>query len=85
MPTRTIYTAAPAFRAQAIRHGDWKLVVTHTSGKKKLGTAQEELFNLASDLSESKNLATERPEILAEMKQRLADVARRDNDAIAKD
>jgi arylsulfatase A-like enzyme len=85
LPARTIYTAAPAFRAQAIRHGDWKLVVTHAGGKKKAGLAQEELFNLASDLSEKKNLAAERPEVLAEMKQRLAEIARRDNDAIAKD
>jgi arylsulfatase A-like enzyme len=85
LPTRTIYTAAPAFRSQAIRHGDWKLVVTNAAGKKKASLAQEELFNLANDLSETTNLAMERPEVLAEMKQRLAEVARRDNDAIAKD
>jgi arylsulfatase A-like enzyme len=84
--TRTLYTAAPAFRAQAVRHGDWKLVVTHDNAKKKgAGVAQAELFNLASDLGESKNLADERPEILAEMKQRLAEISRRDNDAVAKD
>jgi arylsulfatase A-like enzyme len=85
LPTRTIYTAAPAFRAQAVRHGDWKLVVTRANAKKTGDVAKEELFNLASNRGETKDLAAERPEMLAQMKQRLADIAKRDNDAIAKD
>ena len=34
LPTRALYTAAPAMRAQAVRHGDWKLIVTHANAKK---------------------------------------------------
>ncbi len=84
MPERTVYSAAPGFRAQMVRHGDWKLIVTPAEGKK--GKApQEELFNLASDLSEAKNLAGEMPEKVAEMKQRLTEISRRDRDAVAND
>ena len=72
------------FARRTVRHGDWKLVVTPADGK-KAKAAQEELFNLADDLSESKNLAAERPEKVAEMKQRLAEISRRDRDAVAKD
>jgi uncharacterized sulfatase len=84
LPARTIYTAAPGFRAQAIRHGDWKLVVT-TANAKKGNAASEELFNLASDLGETKNLAAEMPQVLAEMKQRLREISKRDRDAVAND
>jgi arylsulfatase A-like enzyme len=84
MPARTIYSAAPGFRAQMVRHGDWKLIVTPADGKKGKA-AQEELFNLASDLSEAKNLATQMPDKVAEMKQRLAEISRRDRDAVAND
>jgi arylsulfatase A-like enzyme len=81
---RTIYTAAPGFRAQALRHGDWKLIVTRADGKKGQAGG-EELFDLASDLGETKNLATERSDLLAEMKKRLADISSRDRDAVAND
>jgi arylsulfatase A-like enzyme len=84
LPKRTIYSAAPGFRAQMVRQGDWKLIVTPADGKKGK-TAQEELFNLASDLSEAKNLAGEMPEKVAEMKQRLVEISRRDRDAVAND
>jgi arylsulfatase A-like enzyme len=84
-PPRTLYSASPALRAQAVRHGDWKLIVTRANAKKDGSAANEELFNLASDLGETKNLAAERPDVLAEMKQRLADISKRDNDAVAKD
>jgi arylsulfatase A-like enzyme len=84
LPARTIYTAAPGFRAQAIRHGDWKLVVT-TANAKKGNAANEELFNLASDLGETKNLAAEMPQVLVEMKRRLSEISKRDRDAVAND
>jgi arylsulfatase A-like enzyme len=83
-PVRTLYTAAPGFRAQAVRHGDWKLIVTH-EGNKKNKSVGEELFNLAADLGETKNLATERPDLLADLKRRLADISRSDRDAVAND
>jgi arylsulfatase A-like enzyme len=47
----------------AIRHGDWKLVVAGRSDP------AGELFNLADDKSESKNLAAEMPEKVSELKK----------------
>jgi arylsulfatase A-like enzyme len=67
-----------------VRHGDWKLIVTSADGKKGKA-AQVELFNLATDLGEAKNLASELPDKVAEMKQRLAEISRRDRDAVAND
>lgn len=46
----------------AVRQGDWKLVVARG------GSMQPELYNLAEDLSESKNMAAEKPEIVARLK-----------------
>jgi arylsulfatase A-like enzyme len=84
LPDRTLYTAAPGFRAQAARHGDWKLIVTR-EGTKKNKTTFEELYNLAADPGETQNLAGDRPDILAQMKLRLAEVSRSDRDAVASD
>lgn len=84
LPPRTIYSAAPGFRAQMVRHGDWKLVITAADGKKSK-SQQVELFNLASDVGESKNLASEMPDKVAELKQRLAEISRADRDAVAND
>ena len=78
LPTRTLYSAAPGFRARMVRHGDWKLVRTESSGKR---SATEELFNLATDPAESQNLAQQHPDILAEMQQRLTEISARDRDA----
>ncbi len=47
----------------AIRHGDWKLVVANG------GSGQPELYNLATDISESQNLAERYPERVKELKQ----------------
>ena len=90
-PPRTLYSAAPGFRAQMVRHGDWKLVVTKAARAKSQNPPtnnaeeSEELFNLKSDPAESRNLAMEKPDILAELKRELADVSSRDRDAIAKE
>jgi hypothetical protein len=48
-----------------VREGDWKLVGGEDSGT--------QLFNLAADVGESKNLAETRPEILARLRQAYAD------------
>lgn len=82
LPDRTLYSAAGGFRAQMVRHGNWKLVVTQAAGKNAPGV---ELFDLAADLGETRNLAAERPEVLAEMQQRLADISARDRDAVPND
>jgi arylsulfatase A-like enzyme len=47
----------------AVRQGDWKLVVS------KGGSGQPELYNLASDISESKNLAKEESAKANELQQ----------------
>jgi arylsulfatase A-like enzyme len=52
----------------ALRHGSWKLMPTGPSKPQIKGTM---LFNLAEDLSESKNVAAEHPEKVKEMKAQL--------------
>jgi arylsulfatase A-like enzyme len=49
----------------AVREGDWKLVGGETDGM--------QLFNLAADVSESKNLAATQPEVLARLSRAYAD------------
>lgn len=58
-------------RNQALRAGDWKLI-RMTDQK---GETRTELYDLGTDLSESKNLASERPDVLTRM-VRLAHEAR---------
>lgn len=50
-------------RQKAIRHGDWKYVQDGMVGL---------LFNLRDDVGERRDLAYERPDILTELKRRLA-------------
>ncbi len=49
----------------AVREGDWKLV----GGE----TAKPQLFNLAADIGESNDLATEQPEVLARLSRAYAE------------
>ncbi len=48
----------------AIRHGDWKLVVATGGG------TEPELYHLAADIGESKNLAAEQPQRVKFLKDR---------------
>lgn len=50
----------------AVRTGEWKLVVNQKEGDKKA-----ELYNLSTDLSESKDLASRHPEIVVDMLHKL--------------
>jgi arylsulfatase A-like enzyme len=69
-----LLNAAPA--GGAVRVGDWKLVINggRQNGDnpvpKKAGPEKVELFNLAGDVSESKNLAAEQPEKVKELRAR---------------
>lgn len=66
----------------ALRAGDWKLVVNGqiadaedekdggNKKKKRSGKAAEELFNLREDMRETKNLASEYPEKVKELRAR---------------
>lgn len=78
--TRTIYTVAPGFKSRSLRCDPWKLVV-HGSGEK----VKFELYDILADPNETRDLATQMTDQLAAMKERLEDVARADNDAVAKD
>ncbi len=56
---------------QAVRKGDWKLHLadhkTFYGYVKDRGSGQVELYNLRDDIGETKNLANERPEVVAEL------------------
>jgi len=75
-------------RQEALSHGPWKLVRTYpyagpSGGLPTFGDDyRDELFNVAEDLDESEDLSDERPEKLAEMRERLdawrAEVVNRD-------
>lgn len=69
----------------AVRHGDYKLVIS------KGGTGKPELYNLASDIGESNNLASSQPDKVAELQKlydswssEQAEPAARDNDKAAR-
>lgn len=83
LPVRAIYSAGVGFRSAALRYGDWKLVVQkrNPDASASGSSATEELFNLESDPGESKNLAAEKPEVLAEMKRRMVEISSRDREA----
>jgi arylsulfatase A-like enzyme len=57
--------------ALALRKGSWKLIPAAPAGKGKKGKGRgpksAELYNLADDLSETKNVADQHPEIVKEM------------------
>jgi arylsulfatase A-like enzyme len=84
---RVIYTAAPGFRAQALRDGDWKLIVPNGNAKKAAKTepGAVELYDLANDPYETKNLAAAMPEKVEALRAKLAEAAKADRDALADD
>ena len=55
-----------------IRRGDWKLVYWHVDGRK-------ELFNLRSDIGEQRNLASDEPELVADLSAVLGKFLRETN------
>jgi len=63
---------------QAVRRGPWKLRVCHRSFRAEdMETGLRELYNLAEDVGETKNVYDEHPEIVAELSAILEE-ARRD-------
>ncbi|MFO0236319.1 MAG: arylsulfatase, partial [Burkholderiales bacterium] len=69
------YLAWQLFGNQALRQGNWKIRWQY----KPLGTGDWELFDLASDPSERKNLARERPEKVKELLALWNDYVRTNN------
>lgn len=85
---RAIYTTGPNFKARAVRDGDWKLIVTAEGANKKADIPfpeSIELFNIAIDPNESTNLSTQEPAKVAELRARMAVLAKADRDALADD
>jgi arylsulfatase A-like enzyme len=76
---RELYWIGAGGRDVAVRQGNWKLIV-HRKPK-----ASVELFNLAADPNEQKDLAAEQPERMTALKRLFARLAERDNDAIVND
>lgn len=64
-PHETLYWRAQ--KKQALRHNDWKLVMNPTRGNKN---AKRELYNLENDISESKNLAKEKPDVVEQLSKK---------------
>ena len=56
-------------RQQALRYGNWKLYRRAPRGDEPLVT---EMYDLESDIAESRNLAHERPDVLADLLERAA-------------
>jgi arylsulfatase A-like enzyme len=69
---------APGWRGRSLRLGDWKLIVQEQRNPRTF-----ELFHLAKDPSESKNLADQDPEQLKQMLAKLDEMATRDRDSVA--
>ncbi|MBC7820398.1 MAG: sulfatase-like hydrolase/transferase, partial [Planctomycetaceae bacterium] len=80
LPIRPLYAVAPGWRSRSLRLGNWKLIV-HGEGNAR----RVELFDLAHDPAESKNLADQQPDKLKLLLGKLDEVAARDRDAVAKD
>ena len=72
-----IYSVSPGFKSRSFRVGDWKLV---QQPKDKI-----ELFDIANDPSEKKDLAAQKPEKVAELQKALEAYAKADRDAVAND
>jgi arylsulfatase A-like enzyme len=72
LPARSLFWHFPNYTnqgsrpASAVRDGDWKLV-------EQLEDGSVELFNLAGDIGETKNLATAEPQRVEDLRRRLHD------------
>jgi arylsulfatase A-like enzyme len=72
-----LYWAGPAFHSRALRDGDWKLITYQEQDGER-----SELFHLADDPEEKNNLAVVKTEKIAELKTKMAAIARSDRDAV---
>ena len=74
-PHEALLLHSTIFGKAAVRVGDWKLLHSQSGGKGGNKKAAEkpnneyQLYNLANDIGETKNLAASNPEKLAEMKE----------------
>lgn len=61
---------------QGLRQGDYKLLIRKPGNRKRQPSekAKTMLFNLKDDLGEQKNLATEKPEMVAQLTARMEEL-----------
>ena len=74
---RTLYRQGVGRRSATIRSGDWKLVV-----HRRKNEVTRELYNLASDPSETADLAGQHPERVDALEELLVAEEARDNDTV---
>ncbi|MCA9204924.1 MAG: hypothetical protein KDA59_17850, partial [Planctomycetales bacterium] len=79
---RPLYTVAPGWRGRSLRLGDWKLIV-RSDNRGANEASKIELYNIAADASEAKNLAEQEPERVKRMRAKLESVAATDRDSVA--
>jgi len=80
LPVRSLYSAGTHFRSQALREGDWKLIVF----KAKDGSDSKiELFNIAEAPNEENDLAEAQVAKVVELRKKLKEAATIDRDAVA--
>ena len=70
---RPIYTVGPRWRSVSLRYDDWKLIAHQADGERRL-----ELYNIAEDPSETKDVAKLNPSMTAGLTVRLEKMARGD-------
>lgn len=80
--SQTVYTVGPNFRSSAIRDGNWKLIIHAATNE---GAERFELYDLANDPNEKKNLAEELPEKVNELRAKLNAAAAADRDSQVRD
>lgn len=72
-PHEDLYLPGMSPQQAAIRKGDWKLLVNAGAVRGEVGGKQSiELYNLAKDVGETKNVADEHPEVVEELRKLLA-------------
>lgn len=78
LAARPLYAVSPGWRSRSLRLGNWKLIVHGDGGARRI-----ELFDLAQDPSESKNLAELESDRVKQLLTQLNTMAARDRDAVA--
>jgi arylsulfatase A-like enzyme len=74
MPVRETAVSCASSGVPAIRQGSWKLILGPGSGRPRDSSDSDQpiqLYNLANDLGETRNLAAEQPERVAQLKSQL--------------
>ena len=66
-PHKALFLPGTAPEQAAIRQGNWKLLVKAGNRRAKPGTETVELYNLSTDIGETKNVADQHPAVVSEL------------------